>query len=89
MNTIHKYRIETTDTQSILMPKGAEILTVQVQYGEPCLWAKVNPSNDMTLRTILTAGTGHELPSTRTEYIGTYQLLGGDLVFHVFEEIDQ
>lgn len=43
MQRIYKYPIETVDQQQVKMPDGAQILTVQVQNGKPCLWAMVDP----------------------------------------------
>ena len=83
MKQIWKFPLETTDSQKIEMPVDAEILTVQLQNGVPCIWAIVNtdaPTNEY--REILIFGTGHDVEN-QSEYIGTYQL--GCLVFHAFE----
>ena len=86
--TIWKYELEITDNQNILMPIGAEILTVQMQDGTPCLWALLNPEADIEKRYIEIFGTGHpvscDLGSAR-KYISTFQMSNGELVFHVFE----
>jgi hypothetical protein len=86
--TVYIYPIEVTDQQVISLPEGAEILTAQVQRGQVCLWARVDAANSATLteRKIRVAGTGHSV-SLAWHYIGTVQLLGGDLVFHFFEEV--
>jgi hypothetical protein len=42
MKTIWKFPIATVDQQSLPIPAGAEMLCVQVQHGEPCIWALVN-----------------------------------------------
>lgn len=83
MKTIYKYPLEVTDENQIEMPVGAEILCVQVQHGIPCIWAKVETDNPSTYTTILTYGTGHPV-NPNAAYIGTYQMVNGDLVFHVF-----
>jgi hypothetical protein len=85
--TIWKYELKIDDLQNVIMPIGAEILSVQMQNKTPCLWALVNPDEkDTDTRYIETFGTGHpvayDMESTR-EFIGTYQTRG--LVFHVFE----
>ncbi len=67
----------------ILMPRGAEILDLQMQRGVPCLWAKVLESEPMIERTFLTIGTGRVVPNWGVGYIGTYQ--SGEYVWHVFE----
>lgn len=70
------------------MPADAQILTVQVQHGVPCLWALVTPDNEPSTRVIEIFGTGHpvnENMSIERVYIGTFQLRDGALVFHAFE----
>lgn len=81
---IWKYPLEITDSQPVPMPTGARILTVQVQHGQPCLWALVDPTRASKYREIRMVGTGHPADGL-TNYIGTFQADGGALVFHVFE----
>lgn len=85
MKTIYKYQLEVTGQQTITMPVGSEVLSIQVQYGVPCIWAKVDTGNEVGDRTFVTFGTGHPLPENNLEFIGTYQT--GQFVFHVFEMI--
>lgn len=71
------------------MPQGAALLTVQVQQGIPCIWADV-PNTDAPpeRRIFWTFGTGKPMPTDFIgEYLGTYQLYDGQLVWHVYEEI--
>ncbi len=84
--TIWKFPLYVTDAQTIPVPQGAKFLAVQVQAGEPCLWAMVNPDAPKVPVEIRIHGTGHALPddSTHYDYIGTFQLDSGALVFHVF-----
>jgi hypothetical protein len=67
------------------MPEGARILCVQVQHGEPQLWALVDEAQSTVGRVVLTFGTGHELTAVPVTFVGTYQLGGGELVYHVFD----
>lgn len=69
----------------LLMPKGAEILDVQIQNGKPQLWALVNPENAPEPRNFLIVGTGHQLSDIDLEYIATYQTHDGSLIYHLFE----
>lgn len=95
MKAIWKFPLRIEDTQEIEMPAGARILTVQAQFGVPCLWALVRSESPRVRRTIRTIGTGHPISddfptlsataSSYDGYIGTYQLSDGNLVFHVFE----
>jgi hypothetical protein len=65
---IWKYDLEITDEQSFKMPKDAELLTVQLQYGVPMLWAVVNPfAPGRPYRTIFIHGTGHPVDPPRPE----------------------
>lgn len=84
---IWKYELQNEGVQELKMPKGADILTVQTQYEKPCLWALVNPDAVEVSRGFMIYGTGHPVPTEPYphKYIGTYQLSGGALVFHVFE----
>jgi len=85
---IWKFEIKTTDGQQIDMPIGAEILTVQIQRGKPCIWAICNPLSENEKRTFEIYGTGNPYPSKgQRSYIGTYQEAGGGLVWHLFELI--
>lgn len=68
------------------MPAGAQILSVQAQRGLPKLWALVDEqAEEKVPRDILTVGTGHPILELLGPFIGTYQMEGGALVWHVFE----
>jgi len=85
---IYKYELEVMDNQNLRLPIGAKILTVQSQNGKPCLWALVDISAETEVRHIEIFGTGHPVLSdmgTSREYISTFQMHGGQLVFHAFE----
>lgn len=86
--TIWKFPLTTADTQTISLPYGHRVLTVQTQNKQPCLWVVVNPDNECVPCTFHKYGTGHPitLPGDRLAYVGTYHLREGRLVFHVFEE---
>ena len=129
--TIWKYNVVVEDDFVLSMPKGAQVLTVQVQhqvkYGKegdvtfmrdgkwisppvkisegdvPALWAIVDPDAPKEERKFRLVGTGHALPdipvvnpavyawtalpasSAMLSYIGSFQIYGGELVFHLFE----
>lgn len=84
MAAIWKFPLAVTDRQSVRMPAGAELLCVQVQRGVPCLWALVDPQAPLHEVELTTYGTGHPIDGDPGDYIGTYQLRDGSLVFHVF-----
>lgn len=76
--------------ESIEMPIGAQILSVQVQSREPHLWALVDPKEANESRCFEVYGTGHPIHydmAIERNYIGTIQTNEGRLVFHVFEQL--
>jgi len=90
MKTIYKYEIPVDDNIRLELPKGAEILSVQEQYGKPCIWAIVDPEKEVEGRLFELLGTGHNIKASEIinrKYIGTFQLYNGALVFHLFELI--
>lgn len=71
----------------VMMPEMSIPLTVQVQYDQPMLWALVDTDKKDVERTFHVFPTGRELQIDFCfQYISTFQLNGGALVFHVFEE---
>ncbi len=83
MKTIWKFPLEVTDEQTVQIPNGAQLLSVQTQHATPCLWALVDPEAEPKPCIIQTYGTGHPIGEVGT-YLSTYQISGGTLVFHVF-----
>lgn len=84
---IYKYPLEVRGLQNLQLPEGAEILTVQPQGNQVCLWALVSPDKETASRTIWIIGTGHQIDTTEHlgRYVATFQLNAGELIFHVFE----
>ena len=87
--TIYKYPLLVLDTQVVELPVVHDILTVQVQNEEVCLWAMVDTSETSKEKVVIRMfGTGHPVPdSPGIEYISTIQLSGGSLVFHIFKQL--
>ena len=87
---IYKYPIKLTEFQKVPLPVNAEILTVQVQDRNLCLWAQFDERNiTIEERSIEICGTGQPMSNTTNrEYIGTVQE-GGVFVWHVFEITNQ
>lgn len=90
MKTIHKYTIDPF-TSTLLMPLGAKPLSVQVQRGEVRLWCEVDDSSTKVLHEVHVYGTGHDIThdSTKCQFVGTFQLDNGQLVFHVYVECSE
>ena len=86
MKTIYKYAIEIEDEQDVMLPHRARILAIQEQKGSVYLWAIVDMSNKDEVRKIALRGTGHDCENLDDcAYISTFQISGGNLVFHAFE----
>lgn len=81
--TIWKFPLEVTDYQEIKAPAG-RLLHVAVQAGVLCAWAEVTPGVPDDTIGIHIHGTGHPLSDDRGEYLGTFMLRGGALVFHAY-----
>jgi len=87
MIKIFKYEIPVNDEIELDLPKGAKVLTIQLQKGVPCIWMLVNPDLSTEKRLFWLYGTGMEVKQTHLNYLGSFQMLGGDLIFHLFGEI--
>jgi len=84
--TIWKYNVKIDDVQKVQMPMASKLLSVQVRHGMVAIWAMVNPEQQMVLRTIQMAGTGHDMSDRiMGDFLGTFQIENGALVFHVFD----
>ena len=89
---IYKYQLRVTDHQLVELPEGAEILTIQIQSHQPVLWALVDIENAATNkfddRSIVIIGTGNPIPvkyNKKLQYLDTFQMADGRLIWHVFE----
>ena len=86
---ILKYPVEIGVPFNHRMPASTKLLDVQLQGDQgPMLWALVDGMvEDVEPRSFLVVGTGpeHHPIDDRYEYVGTFQMLGGRLVWHLFE----
>lgn len=82
---VYKYLLQVANSQTLMLPEGAQILSVQEQHGDVQLWALVDTSRELTPRYIAIHGTGHEVYDGDLTHISTFQMRGGSLVFHAFE----
>lgn len=84
--TIWKYPLAITTEQWVQIPRGAEILSAQLQHGTLCVWTRVDVNAEKVNRVIWVHGTGHEIEATKEpKFIDTFQMDGGSLIFHVFD----
>ena len=81
---IWKFPFEVTDVIDLEMPRGAQVLAVQVQHRQPCVWALVDDTKGKEIRHFRCFGTGHPI-NTEGQFVGTFQLLDGDFIGHLFE----
>ena len=82
---IFKYTLVPCETQTLQLPRNAQMLAVQFQHGDAQLWALVDETEEAReLRGIAVYGTGHKIPPNPGRHLGTFQLEGGALAFHAF-----
>ena len=82
MKTIYKYPL-IPGTNIIKMPYEANILSIQEQNGVVCMWVLVETDYSDVDYEVSIYGTG-QVVTTDKQYISTFQLEGGNLVFHAF-----
>ena len=93
MNSIiYKYELYPGFNQFLFLP-GTEILTFQVQNDIPCIWVK-QPIDyveyrEPESRVLEIVATGSTFDDTGYQYIGTAQQFGGQLVWHLFERLQE
>jgi hypothetical protein len=89
MLSVYKYPVIPNDYIDLSLPQGAIILSVQSQYDKPQLWALVDPESPVELRRFRLAGTGHPIKESADKlyFHDTFQLHGGQLIFHLFEVV--
>lgn len=85
MLTIYKYPIPVEDSFELQLPEGFRVLSIQEQHGAPRLWAMVDSDGKKLPEKFALRGTGHDCTGLGfASHVGTFQLRGGALVFHVF-----
>ena len=75
------------DLQKVMMPEGAELLSVANKNGNLFLWAMVDPSKENQCRWIEIIGTGTPITMNIVgrKFIGTAVV--NPFVWHVFERL--
>lgn len=89
MNTIYKYILKDPKN-TISMPKGARIISVDEQRGDICAWAVLDTKQTIKEdKVIYVFGTGWETEKDlfNLGFLGTVKIDGGRYIFHVFEAI--
>ena len=86
---VWKFPLALRYQQAVSMPRGARILTVQMQEEALCLWALCNIQSEPRSRVIAILATGESAPGMcDLKYISSFQQRGGEYVFHAFEIVD-
>lgn len=84
MNTVWKFPIEIIAVQGVMMPPRAEIIHAGLDpAGDPCVWARVNPTTEKVERSICVTGTGGPIPEGENRHVGSFT--HGPFVWHVWE----
>lgn len=97
MKTIWKYLLRAGEN-TVPMPRGAVVLDAQMQGLALQLWALVDLENitvpndrlgaGAQARVFVVHGTGQPVSDAwPLQHISTVQLMGGELIYHVFEVI--
>jgi hypothetical protein len=84
---ILKYEIPLENDFYIDMPCESRILSFQCQNDKPFIWVMVNEGSPVKRRYFELHATGHKIKLDRLithQYIGTIQMLSGELVWHLF-----
>lgn len=84
MRRVFKYGLDMVDEQIIRAPREWHPLSVQLQNGQPMLWALVDDSALEVEHRVFVHGTGHKVNPSAVAFAGTFQLSDMGLVFHVF-----
>ena len=84
MRTVYKYPLIVHEEQELMLPKGAQILSVANQNDSLVLYALVDAEKtEREAYTIYIRGTGHPMYHLGV-FIGTVSMFGGKLMLHVF-----
>ena len=85
--SIWKFSLGNDIVKTIKMPVGSKILCVKNQFEMGTIWALVNILQSNTENRVFHSYmTGEVIADLKDEYIGTYQLTGGNTIVHVFEK---
>jgi len=83
--TILKYPLNIQDSITLKMSKKASILSLQMQDSIPCIWALIDPEEELENRNFKCYRTGDDLILKSQRYVGTLQFY--PCVWHLFEVI--
>lgn len=84
--TVWKFQFQIEDSIVLQIPSEATILHLDAQQSTPCIWVLVDPDAEPVERHFQLRGTGQPFQGNEGKHIGSFQMLHGSLVFHLFEE---
>ena len=89
MRTIYKYQFQVNDFLEINLPVDSKVLTVQMQNDVPSIWVEQDPEREKYKQKFAIFGTGQNMGRAdgygTLEYVGTFQMNDGGLVFHLYK----
>lgn len=93
MQTIYKYAITNLDGTTIDVPFNGQmkfdeqVLHCDVQQGVPCIWVAVDSEEATRPIRVVVYGTGQDMSKAGAlKHIGSFMLLDGAFVGHIFAE---
>jgi hypothetical protein len=84
MRTIWKFPFEIADDIPLELPVGAEVVHVDTQGGQPCIWALVDPEAPKEKQHFRIHGTGHPIDDPEFQYVASFQQ--SRFVWHLFRK---
>ena len=84
MRRIFKYPIPVRDEIEVMMPEECLVISCQAQHGKPYIWAVIDDDTPLIPHHFNIVGTGQPADHLDGAFIDTFQLEGGNLVFHLF-----
>lgn len=88
MKSIYKYKIDIDYWKFRVSGPITKLLSVQTQKSQICVWAEVDTEASVRHFDIIPIGTGWDIGKIKRfdemTFLGTVQLDGGDLVWHIY-----
>lgn len=87
MKRIYKYHLTHATEQTVDIPEGAKVLSIQWQAGTGLVfWALVNPENTRVKKKFFCYCTGDEIHFVDDVYIHFLETVQvGEMVYHFYE----
>lgn len=89
MRRILKYTLTMWAKQTLHLPTGAIIRSVDVVDEVPRIWVEVEDSNPLEAFSLTMVGTGTRLYGDEGEYLDTILMDGGSYVWHIHIKKEQ